>query len=352
MRIAFDISPLQTGHKYRGTGFYTLHLKNAFEEYFSKTNDFFFFTNNKKIPKNIDIVHYPYFNPFSFSVPLFPRIKTIVTILDLIPIIFPNEFPAGIKGNLKWQIQKLALKNISRIITDSNSAKNDIERLIGIPTKNIDIAYLAAGNNFKQLSRTSSQEIKIRNKYNLPDKFALYVGDATWNKNLPRIVEAVIQAKTPLAMVGKALVNQNYDKTNKWNSDLRKVQSIIKDQNVVQALGFVSEKDLINLYNCATVLIMPSLYEGFGLPILEAMSCGCPVITSDKGSLPEVFGNAALIVDAKSVESISNGLRKVFNDDKLQKELSRKGLIQAKKFSWKKTAECTIKIYENILEKI
>lgn len=345
MKIAIDISPLSTGHKYRGTGSYVLNLKKALEKYFSE-NTYYFFTQKNEIPKDADIIHLPYFDPFSFSIPFSQIKKTIVTVLDLTPIIFPREFSAGLKGNLRWQVQKLSLKSISRIITDSNSAKKDIQRLAGIKEEKINVTYLAAGEQFVQIKSINEKQKILQKKYNLPEKFALYVGDVTWNKNLPRVVEAAIQARISLVMVGKALVNENYDATNKWNSDLVKVQNLAKDHKEIIRLGFVPEDDLVALYNCATVFVMPSLYEGFGLPILEAMACGCPVITSKEGSLPEVAGNAAYFVDAKNIDSITVGLKEVFNDEKLQNELSKKGLQQVKEFSWQKTAKETIKAYE------
>lgn len=351
MKIAIDISPLTTGHKYRGTGFYTLHLKNALETYFSDKNQFVFFTDKKEIPKDSDIVHYPYFDPFSLSVPLFPKKKTIVTVLDLTPILFPKSFPAGLKGNLKWNIQKFALQHIAGILTDSNSAKKDIKRITHISPEKIGMAYLAAGEDFHRIKNIAVRMKQLKEKYHLPEKFVLYVGDVTPNKNLPRLVEAAIQTHIPLVMVGKALVSESYDKTHPWNKDLAEVQSLAKTNNNIIRLGFVTDEDLVALYNLATVFIMPSIYEGFGLPVLEAMACGCPVVTSKEGSLSEVAGDAAYFVDAYDNLSIAKGLAKVFSDIHLQKTLSTKGFIQAKKFSWKKTAEETIALYEKILDK-
>ena len=348
MKVAIDISPLSSGHKYRGTGFYVQHLKDALEKYFAKDNQFTFFTDKKGIPQDTQIVHYPYFDPFTFSLPLFPTIPTMMTVLDLKPIIFPKAFPGGVKGNMKWQMQKFALRHVSGIITDSDSAKHDIQEIVGIPDEKISVTYLAAGESFCRIKNQESRIKKMREKYHLPERFALYVGDVTWNKNLPRVVEAAIQAHIPLVMAGKALVNENFDLQNVWNADIVKVQRLAKDHNTIIRLGFVSDEDLVSLYNGATIFIMPSLYEGFGLPILEAMACGCPVITSSEGSLPEVAGSAAEMVDAYDTIAIANGIQKVWSSEKLQKELSIKGLAQAEKFSWEKTAKETIAAYEKV----
>ena len=324
MKIALDVSPLQTGHKVRGVGFYLEHLKNAFIKYYPE-NEYIFFESGQNIPKDVDLVHFPYFEPFFLALPIYKKYKTVVTVHDLTPIIFPEAFPRGIKGELKWQMQRFSLKKTNAIITDSNSSQKDIIKRVGVSQPKVDVVYLAAGEVFKRLESKSSILNKTKNKYGLPDKFILYVGDVTWNKNLPRLLDAVKEADLPIVMVGKNLVSENYDKLNPWNHDLNRVWELSKENNKIIRLGFVPDEDLVSIYNLATVFIMPSLYEGFGLPILEAMACGCPVITSKEGSLPEVAGKGAYFVDAYNMEDIKNGIKNVFSDEKLQEELSIKG---------------------------
>lgn len=191
----------------------------------------------------------------------------------------------------------------------------------------------------------------MKKKYNLPDKFILYVGDATWNKNLPTLIRAAKKIAVPLVLVGKAMMEKDFDKTNPWNQDLLNAQKLIENDKNIFALGFVNKDDLILLYNAAAVFAMPSLYEGFGLPILEAMSCGCPVVTTKEGSLQEIAGTAAFYVDGYSVDSIASGMKKVFSDEKLQRKLTDEGFINIKRFSWKKTAVETFDVYKKILEK-
>ncbi len=347
MKIAIDISPLQTGHKVRGIGFYLRYLKDSLEQYFPEYK-YTFFSQGENVPDNINIVHYPYFEPFFRTLPLLKKNKTIVTVHDLTPIIFHKNFPSGFKGSLTWQLQKYLLHQIDAIITDSNNSKEDIAKIIKYPKEKIYVVYLAAGKEFKKINSPQSAILNLKKKYNLPDKFALYVGDVTWNKNLPRLVKAIQLAEIPLVMVGKALINKKIDTSNLWNKDVVEVQNLIKKDKNIICPGFVSTEELVLLYNIATVFIMPSLYEGFGLPILEAMSSGCPVITTREGSLSEVAGEAAYYVDAYSVESIKQGLQKVFINSKLQAELSQKGLIQTKKFTWKRTVEQTVRVYETV----
>lgn len=352
MKIAIDISPLKTGHflqhRVRGTGFYLNNLKKSLLKYYPD-NKYIFFTRGEKLPENVDLVHFPYFEPFFLTLPIYKKYKTVVTVHDLTPIVFSKHFPRGIKGELKWQMQRYALKRVNLIITDSNSSKEDINRCTSIPASKIHVVYLAAGEEFKEIHNSESKIQNLRKKYNLPERFVLYVGDATWNKNLPRLMRAVKSLKLPLVMVGKALVSKDYDRSNPWNNDLVKGQQEAETNPLVARIGFIPTDDLVAIYNLATVFVMPSLYEGFGLPVLEAMSCGCPVITSREGSLEEIAKDAAYYVDAYSTDSIAEGIKEVFSNTKLQKELSDKGLAQSKKFSWKKTAEETIKVYKKVL---
>jgi glycosyltransferase involved in cell wall biosynthesis len=348
MKIAIDISPLGTGHKVRGVGFYLEHLKNALVKYFPE-NSYVFFQRGEKLANDVRLVHFPYFEPFFLALPIYNKFKTVVTVHDLTPIVFPEAFPSGIKGKLKWQMQRFALKRASAVITDSESSKKDIRKYAGIKESKIHVVYLAAGEQFTKLKTEKVKLKEISKRFGLPEKFVLYVGDVTWNKNLPRLIDAIREVKLPLVMVGKSLVSEDYDKSSPWNADLNRVNELTKGDSNIMRLGFVSGEELVQLYNLATVFVMPSLYEGFGLPILEAMACGCPVITSKEGSLPEVAEDAAFYVDAYDMDSIASGIKKVFTDEKLQKELSEKGLKNVQRFSWKNTASLTLKVYESVL---
>ena len=348
MIIAIDVSPLNNGHKVRGVGFYLEHLKKSLLTYYSE-HTYVFFSNRKEIQENIDLIHYPYFEPFFITLPFFEKSKRIITVHDLTPLVFPKHFPAGIKGNLSWKMQKVNLKMSDAIITDSFSSQKDITKFTGIKKEKIYVGYLAADEEFRQLSDRENKINTLKKKYHLPEKFVLSVGDVTWNKNLPRLLKAIEQSAIPLVMVGKTLVEKNYDKTNPWNKDLVEVQKLIQTNKKIITLGFIPTEDLITLYNAATVFIMPSLYEGFGLPVLEAMQSGCPVITTKEGSLPEIAGDAAVYVDAYDSENIAKGIHEVFENKKLQETLIKKGFDQAKKFTWKKTAEQTIAAYKGVL---
>lgn len=346
MKIAIDTTPLLTGHKVRGSGFYLENLKNALIKY-NPENDYYFFNHHEPVPSGVELTHYPYFDPFLLTLPLLSK-NTVVTVHDLIPIVFTKYFPIGLKGALKWQIQKRALQNSKTIITDSECSKKDIIKYTGIKENMIHVVYLAAGEQFIKINN-NQYLANVQSKYNLPDKFVLYVGDVTWNKNLPRLISAVNKAELPLVMVGKALKQEVIDKDNPWNKDLIKVLDEIKESKNIVRLGFIPSEDLVAIYSLATVFVMPSLYEGFGLPILEAMKCGCPVVTSKNGSLPEVAGEAAYYIDAENINSIADSLQRLFTDRSLQEKLARKGLEQAEKYSWSKTAQQTVEIYKRVI---
>jgi len=353
MKIAIDTSPIDdqslVSHRVRGVGSYITNLKKSLIKYFPD-NKYTFFTRGQKLSKDTDLVQYPYFEPFLLTLPLFNRYKTIVTVHDLIPLVFPKYFPKGVKGSFKWFMQKSLLKGVDSIITDSMSSKKDIIKYTGIPATKIHVVFLAADESFRLIHNSKFIIQNLREKYRLPEKFALYVGDVTWNKNLPRLVDAAKKSRIPLVMVGKALVSEDFDKKNPWNRDLITVHNNVKEDKNIILPGFVETEELVALYNLATVFVMPSLYEGFGLPILEAMACGCPVITTKEGSIPEVAGDAAFYTDAYDSDKIAKDITEVFEDEKLRKELSIAGLKQSSKFFWKKTAEKTVKVYESIVK--
>lgn len=358
MNIAIDISPLKSGHylqhRVRGTGFYLQNLQASLEKYYPE-NKYIYFNRGDLLDRKIDVVHYPYFEPFFLTLPLFSKNKMVVTVHDLIPLVFPENFKIGLKGELKWQVQKIALKNANAIITDSTSSKKDIVKHAGINDSKISVVYLAASEDFKIIhpSASSGSEFRIQNlrkKYKLPEKFVLYVGDVTWNKNLPRLIEAVKKINAPLVLAGNALVQENIDLSNPWNKDFTKVLKLIDGDKRIIRLGFIPREDLVLLYNIATVFAMPSIYEGFGLPVLEAMNCGCPVVTSKEGSIPEVAGDSVFYINAYDCENIAKGIKVIYENKDIQERYSTKGLIQAKKFSWKKTAKATVKVYESIVK--
>ncbi len=339
------VNPPLTAHQMRGTGIYAKNLLLALD----KISDLEIISvESSYLPKDVNLYHFPYFDPFFLTLPLWRSRKTLVTIHDLIPIKYPEHFPRGIKGELKWQIQKRLLTAVDAVITDSRSSKQDIEELAGLKSSVIYSVYLAPVPIFTKVVSETSLE-RVRHKFQLPQKFALYVGDANWNKNLPNIIKAITLTKFPLVIVSKAFT-QKQDSWHPWKESLLQARQLVDGKTPITKVGQIDETDLAAIYQSAQVLLMPSYSEGFGLPVVEAMASGCPVICSDRGSLPEVAGEAAIYVDPDNIEQIVQALVKVFAENEFRYKLVKSGKKQARKFSWEKTARETFAVYKKVID--
>ena len=340
MNIAIDITPLQTDHKDRGVGMYTKLLIEALQKYESN-HSYSFFTRGQKISNDIELIHYPYFDPFFITLPFFYHKPTVITVHDLIPLVFMEHFPAGIRGALKWHFQRMRLTRVSRIITDSESSKRDIKSIAGFPEARIDVVPLAASPKFGRVN-DEAELARVKKQYHLPESFVLYVGDVNWNKNILGLLEAFRKVKRPLVLVGKAFLDESLPEVQRINAFIDNN----KLSNDVVKLGAVPVEDLVAIYNCASVYVQPSFYEGFGLPVLEAMACGVPVVTSRASSLAEIAG-PAIIVDPSDSKDIARGLLEAI----MITPAKRKALIAAQtqwvqQFSWERVARETILSYE------
>lgn len=300
---------------------------------------------------SFDLVHSPVFEPYFFSLPILARPRLVVTIHDATRLVFPDHFPAGVRGQTEWAIQKLLLAGkVSHIITDSVTSKKDIVRFYHWPEDKITSIYLAADKAFKKIdSGRSSKE--IISKYHLPEKFLLYVGGANWNKNVISLCQAAEKLDTPLVIIGKEWVNPNVDKTNIETESLRQVKDFTDNKPIFIFPGFIPTEELVTIYNLASVYVQPSIYEGFGLPLLEAMNCGTPVVCGRNSSLAEIAEDAAVFADVENSSDLAQKISKVMSlSSKSRQELQQKCLAQAKKFSWDKTAQQTHKVYNRLAE--
>ncbi len=333
MKVVFDLRKFSSAHSGRGMGVYVEQLLAGLQRI--KKKDFSFqVIKQGPLPVDADLIHYPYFDLFFPTLPFKKPKPAVVTIHDVIPLVFPQHFPRGIKGEVKLQLQELSLRNTAAIITDSESSKEDIITYLHVPAKKIHVVYLAPAKEFKKLP--------IKEKHNLPERFVLYVGDVNWNKNVDGLLRAVAKTKTNLVFVSRALKKT---KVPEAKVILRLIERLgLKEK--VKILGWVSSQELVEIYNLATIYVQPSFYEGFGLPVLEAMACGTPVVASAVASLPEICGQAAMMVDPRQ---LAGAIEKLMKDTQLRKKLSAKGINQAKKFTWQKTAEETIKVYEKVV---
>ena len=342
MKVALDISPLKTGHQFRGIGVYTQNLKEALEE--SKIPDFGIeLVKEGKISQDCDLIHYPFFDLFFLTLPFKKSKPAIVTIHDVIPLVFPQNYPPGLKGILKFQSQKLSLKGVKAIITDSKNSQRDIFKYLNYPLEKIYVVPLAPAPHFKVIKEEALLN-NIRKKYSLPNNFVLYVGDVNYNKNILGLIKAFagLKGETSLVLVGKAFLEKDLPETQ----EIEKLIKSLKLYKKILRLGFLPTQDLVAIYNLASVYCQPSFYEGFGLPVLEAMACGCPVVAAKTSSLPEICGQAAILVDPENINDMIKGLKKAFFE---KKSLKEKGFAQAKKFSWGKTAQQTYEVYRKVV---
>lgn len=352
MKIAINNLPLNSGHKARGIGYYTDHLIESFKQ--QDLVEVLEFANLSEI-KNADVVHYPLFDLFYHSLPIKRLFPTVVTVHDVIPLLFPDHYPAGIKGRINFILQKMALRSCQYIITDSQISKDDIIQYLGIENRKIKVIPLAADSKFEVLNH-DARLLHIKRQYHLPDQFLLYVGDANWVKNLPFLIEGFYQLKrlpefadVKLVLAGGVFL-KNVENINHPELDsLKQVNNLIKAYGLEKCVlrpGQVNTDELAVFYNLAVIYIQPSLYEGFGLPVLESLSCGTPVVSSDKGSLTEVGGQSVLYFDPANIRQFSSLVQTLIKDRSLQEKLSKSGLKQAAKFSWEKVARETKQIYE------
>ncbi len=272
--------------------------------------------------------------------PLWTPCPSVVTIHDMTLWLYPQHHYA--KRLLAMRpIIPLAARRAAAIIAVSQSAKQDIVRLLRVPADKVHVVYEAASSCFRPLPAGPAQTA-LRQKYGLSERFVLTVGTVEPRKNLVRLLEAFAQlckrdgqTHTLVFVGGRG-----------WKDG--PVFAAVERLDLghqVQFLGHIPTADLVGLYNLAEALAFPSLYEGFGLPAIEAMACGTPVVTSRRGSLVEVAGNAAQFVDPLDVESIAEGLHRVLDDAAWREELRAKGLAQASRFSWTQAAAETLGVY-------
>jgi len=352
-KIAIDSGSLKSGHAVRGVGVYTRELTRELKKLRTKEIKIEVVDFEKVDLSRYDLVHYPYFHPYFLTLPLSKPTKTVVTIHDLIPLIYPKHYPPGIRGMFKFKLQKYLIKRVDGIITPSETSKKDIVRFLGIPQEKIKVIYEAPKEIFKILDTSDQMLDKIEKKYKLPKKFVLYVGDVNFNKNILGLAKACKIAKVALVIVGKQAADEEVDLSHPENRSFAELLKKYGDDPKIKRYGFVPDKELVAIYNLASVYCQPSFYEGFGLSVLEAMACGTPVVAAKTQALVEITqdsaGQAALFADPKNPKDIAKMLKEVMGNSKTKEELIEKGLERAKEFSWTKAAKYTIEYYSNVI---
>ncbi len=280
-----------------------------------------------------------FFTPSHYA-PRFSPAPTAISIMDLSFIHFPELFAKKDLYQLtNWT--KYSAKNAKKIFTISEFSKSDIIKTYGIAAKDVIVAYPGTKKVESEKLKVQSME-DLNKKFGIEKNYILFVGTLQPRKNIEKLIEAfsVIKKKElQLVVVGK----------KGWMyEEILNAPDRFKVKDKVKFLDFVSDDDLPSFYKDAICFVLPSLYEGFGLPILEAMKYGCPVITSNISSLPEAGGDAALYFDPQDVADIAKKIDRVISDEKLRSEMIKKGYQQVKKFSWEKTAKETLRVLEEL----
>ena len=286
----------------------------------------------------LDVCH------FTNSVgPSWTPCPSIVTIHDATPWLIPECYDRGRLLTMR-AIVPIAARRAAAIIAGSYSAKRDITRALGVPETKVHVIYPAPAPTFRPLPAGPALDA-VRRRERLPDRFVLHVGTLEPRKNLVRLVEAFGQLRRHgFGSHGLVLAGMRGWRDAAVFAAIERLGL----GDAVRVLGYVPEKTLVSLYNLADALAFPSLYEGFGFPLLEAMACGTPVVTSPNGALREIAGDAARFVEPTEVESIAVGLREVLADPAKREELGSKGLAHVTRFSWSSTAEETRRLYVRV----
>jgi len=290
--------------------------------------------------EKLDIVHFPHFN-----VPLLYRKPYTVTIHDLTLSLFPGNKMTKWYQRLAYHIViKNAVKSAKKIIAVSENTKQDLVKMLHVPEKKMEVIYNGISEEFEMMEDVS-KFTKTLNKYKIKKEFLLYTGVWRSHKNLPRLVHAFSILKHKYHLDLQLVITGKYDPCY---PEVHRAAQLLNLQEDVIFTGAVSEQELVHLYNAALIYVLPSLYEGFGLPILEAMKCGTPVAASNISSIPEICGDGnAVLFDPYSIDDIAAKINSLYRDTKLQAELVNKGLKRASEFSWDRMAKETYKLIIN-----
>ena len=289
-----------------------------------------------------DVIHVPY-----WAAPLVARAPVVVTIHDLIPVLLP-PYRAGILGAAYTGLVSLSARRADLVLTDSRASQSDIIQHLRLAPDRVETIYLAADDRYHSERDPQVQE-RLRQEYALPTRYLLYMGGFDVRKNVTGVVQAFAQVELPgvdLVVAGKLpLVDTPFA------PDPRRVAQEMGISGRVHFPGWIDEPDAPALYSGAIAFVFPSCYEGFGLPPLEAMACGTPVIVANTGSLPEVVGDGGLCVDPQDMAALSQAMGAVVLNGALREQLSRAALARARTFSWQQTAQATLDACHRACEK-
>lgn len=293
-----------------------------------------------------DLVHIPHL----ISVPLYLPCRYVVTVHDLLDYMYRAHNGSSIRRAIHFHCTKRVLRQAARILAVSHFTKNDIERLFDIPGDAIEVVYNAIDERFRRGHTTDADRQFLAERYQVTYPFIMYTGRISPHKNVVRIIEAFSALKAELQKEDKFTDLKLIIIGDEISShpDLRRTVIRSGVEEDVRFLGFLPIDVLRIFYDLAKVFVFPSLYEGFGLPPLEAMAHGTPVVTSNTSSLPEVVGNAAVLVNPENVFDIMRALHRVLVDQNLRERLKQRGYEQAARYSWESSVQRILQIYREV----
>jgi glycosyltransferase involved in cell wall biosynthesis len=291
--------------------------------------------------ERVDLLH-----ALAFVTPLLSPCPSVVTIYDLSFLLYPQSFKRSKRFYLGL-FTRLSARRARRIIAISKSTKRDVVRLLGVPPGKVEVVYCGIDEVFRPL--TEDQVDAFRSKRGLPERFILFVGTIEPRKNVTRLIEAFANLQTCRLKNLKLVIGGA--KGWFYEDAFARVEELGLEGEVMFP-GYIPVSELPLWYNAAKLFVYPSLYEGFGLPLLEAMACGTPVVAANTSSLPEVVGKAGLTVDPLDVEGLAEAMRRALSDKDLRQEMRERGLKKAKGFSWTKTARETVQVYRRAMEDV
>lgn len=287
-----------------------------------------------------DVAHVPYFAP-----PLRSPAPVVVTIHDLIPIVLP-EYRGGAWYRLYIRLVSAGARRAALVLTDSQASAHDLRRMLGIPAERVRVVYLAAHPRYCPQAPTQCRPVADR--LGLPSRYVLYLGGFDRRKNVPTLLRAMARARRRLEGVRLVVGGRLPERDTPFLPDPRRIARELGIEDAVQFLGHVAEEDKPALYAGALAFAFPSRYEGFGLPPLEAISCGTPAIVGRGSSLEEVVGPGGIGVSGEDAEALAEALVMLATDDRRRVELARAGLRHAARFSWERTARETLQAYRDV----
>ncbi len=293
-----------------------------------------------------EVAHVPYWGSA-----LWPTVPTVVTIHDLIPLLLP-AYRGGLLVRLYTWLVSTSARRAAAVLTDSLASQHDIEEHLGLAPERVHCVYLAVGPHFHP--QVSPGDEAIRRSYGLPDpsiaaepsRYVLYLAGHDVRKNVATLVEAFATVAEADDDVGLAIGGKLPERHDPLFFDPRPLVEALGLTDDVRFIGWVDEADKPALYRGAACAVFPSRYEGFGLPVLEALACGTPLITSNTSSLPELLGDAGFAVDPDDAESLAGAILSCLVDEPLAAELRQRGPIQASRFRWAQTARETLTVYK------